>query len=115
MRHSYLSVLGKPFFSIGGQVHNSSAYPIGRKGNPQYEEDSERSFESVKAIGGNTIAVPICWDAFELEEGAYNAGYVHTVIDNIRSALVRNLEKRADGIYAVLGKKGSGTFSPGAL
>lgn len=84
MRHSYLSVLGKPFFSIGGQVHNSSAYPIGRKGNPQYEEDSERSFESVKAIGGNTIAVPICWDAFEPEEGAYNAGYVHTVIDNIR-------------------------------
>lgn len=61
MRHSYLSVLGKPFFSIGGQVHNSSAYPIGRKGNPQYEEDSERSFESIKAIGGNTIAVPICW------------------------------------------------------
>ena len=84
MRHSYLSVLGKPFFSIGGQVHNSSAYPIGRKGNPQYEEDSERSFESIKAIGGNTIAVPICWDAFEPEEGAYNAGYVHTVIDNIR-------------------------------
>lgn len=85
MRHTYFSVLGKPFFSVGGQVHNSSGYPIGRKGNRQYEEDCERSFQSLKAIGANTIAVPVCWDAFEPEEGAYDVSYVHTVIDNIRS------------------------------
>ena len=60
----FISLGGKAVFFHRRQVHNSSAYPIGRKGNPQYEEDSERSFESVKAIGGNTIAVPICWDAF---------------------------------------------------
>lgn len=84
MRHTYFSVLGQPFFSVGGQVHNSSGYPIGRKGNRQYEEDCERSFQSLKAIGANTIAVPVCWDAFEPEEGAYDVSYVHTVIDNIR-------------------------------
>lgn len=29
MRHSCFTVSGKPFFSLGGQVHNSSSYPIG--------------------------------------------------------------------------------------
>ncbi len=28
-RHTCFTVLGKPFFSIGGQLHNSSGYSLG--------------------------------------------------------------------------------------
>ena len=85
MRHSCFTVSGKPFFSLGGQVHNSSSYPIGGIGEGKAGEDAERSFQSVRAIGGNTIAVPVCWDAFEPEEGVYNTSYVHAIIDAVRS------------------------------
>lgn len=65
MRHSCFTVSGKPFFSLGGQVHNSSSYPIGGIGEGKAGEDAERSFQSVRAIGGNTIGSPCLLGAFE--------------------------------------------------
>ena len=31
-RHECFTVLGKPFFSVGGQLHNSSSYALGAAG-----------------------------------------------------------------------------------
>jgi len=74
-KHSQFTVLGKPFFSIGGQTHNSSSY---------YPEDMVRSFRSVRELGGNTVATPLCWDRFEREEGQFDEDWVRAVIDQAR-------------------------------
>ena len=76
-KHKTFTVLGKPFLSIGGQTHNSSSYEVRQGG-------MELSFQSVKKLGGNTIAVPLCWDAFEPHEGEYDTGYLHAIIDGAR-------------------------------
>ena len=83
-KHEYFTIQGKPFFSIGGQVHNSSGYAIGAENGEAYERDAERSFESLRALGANTAAIPVCWDAFEPEEGKFNFGYVKRIIDRCR-------------------------------
>lgn len=74
-KHSEFTVLGKPFLSIGGQTHNSSSY---------YPEDMDRSFRSVKELGGNTVATPLCWDKFEAVEGQFDEDWVRGVIDQAR-------------------------------
>ena len=74
-RHSQFTVHGEPFFSLGGQTHNSSSYVPG---------DMGRAWKSVKALGGNTVATPIAWDAFEPEEGKFNEGYVKALIMQAR-------------------------------
>ncbi len=84
MKHSRFTVLGKTFFSIGGQVHNSSGYAIGAGSGEAYAKDAQRSFASMKALGANTIAVPVCWDAFEPEEGVFDCDYVKRIIDRAR-------------------------------
>ncbi len=83
-KHRHFTVKGKPFFSIGGQLHNSSGYPLGGKGG-RNREDTEYSFRSIRALGANTVAVPVCWDAFEPEEGRFDAAYIHRIIDNARA------------------------------
>jgi len=75
-KQSSFTVQGKPFFSIGGQTHNSSSY---------FPSDMARSFESVQKLGGNTVATPICWDAFEPVEGVFKDEYVKGIIDVARS------------------------------
>lgn len=83
-RHTCFTVLGKPFFSIGGQLHNSSGYALGAESGRKYEEDVKTAFDSLKALGANTVAVPVCWDAFEPEEGKFDIDYVRRMIDRIR-------------------------------
>ena len=77
MHHDGFTVLGKRFFSLGGQTHNSSSY---------FPEDMARSFDSVRQLGGNTVATPVCWDAFEPEEGEFREDYVRAIVDQARAA-----------------------------
>ena len=74
-KKTQFTVLGSPFFSIGGQTHNSSSY---------YPGDMERSFRSVKELGGNTVSTPLCWDKFEPVEGCFNEDWVRQIIDQAR-------------------------------
>lgn len=83
-RHEIFTVEGKSFFSIGAQLQNSSGYALGAAKGDKYEQDTKRAFDSVKKIGANTVAVPICWDAFEKEEGIFDFAYVQRIIDRIR-------------------------------
>ena len=74
-KNAYITVHGKPFLSLGGQTHNSSSYVL---------EEMGPSFASIKAIGGNTMATPIPWDAFEPAEGEFNRKFVTDLIDEAR-------------------------------
>lgn len=91
-RHECFTVLGKPFFSVGGQLHNSSSYALGAAGGEKYMQDMETSFASIKALGANTVAVPVCWDALEPEEGVFDCDYVKRIIERTRE----------NGLHAVL-------------
>ena len=83
-KHTCFTVKGEPFFSIGGQLHNSSGYALGGADNPVKEADMEYSFRSLQAIGANTAAIPLCWDAFEPQEGNFDVAYLHRIIDRVR-------------------------------
>jgi hypothetical protein len=75
-RHARFTVQGKPFLSLGGQTHNSSSY---------FVDELQTAWKSVKAMGGNTVATPMPWDAFEPVEGQYNRKLVTDIIDAARA------------------------------
>ncbi len=65
------------FFSIGGQVNNSSS--VNR-------ESIDRGFEAIKRFGLNTAAFPIYWSFFEPEEGRFD----HSQVDYIYEQACKN-------------------------
>jgi len=44
-RHEQSTVLGKPFFPVGGQAHNSTSYVL---------EDLRITFDAVRKLNGNS-------------------------------------------------------------
>ena len=60
---SLFHVGGKPFFSIGGQLNNSTS------SDPAL---TEKAFKTCVGLGLNTVAAPVHWELFEKEEGAYD-------------------------------------------
>ena len=75
-KHAQFTVKGKPFFAVGGQAHNSTSYVL---------EDLNVSFDAVKKLNGNSLAVTICWDRFEPAEGQFDTKYVTDIIQLARS------------------------------
>ena len=73
---SLFKVNGKPFFSIGGQVNNSSS------SNP---EIMKMAFMTAKGLGLNTIAAPVHWELFEPVEGAFDYSQVKMLIEGARA------------------------------
>ena len=57
-RHALL-VDGQPFFMLGGQAHNSSAWP-GMMPQVWY---------AVKTMNANTLEIPIYWEQIEPQQG----------------------------------------------
>jgi hypothetical protein len=74
-RHEQFTVMGVPFFPVGGQAHNSTSYVL---------DDLKISFDAVKKLNGNSCAVTICWDRFEPEEGCFDRAYITDMIDLAR-------------------------------
>ena len=70
----------KPFFPIGGQSHNSSAYNA---------EEIASAIAGVRALGGNTLEAPLYWEQIEPEEGVFDLGPVSILIDACRAADLR--------------------------
>jgi hypothetical protein len=68
-RHALL-VDGKPFFILGGQAHNSSAWPALL---PQL-------WQSVENLHANTLEVPIYWEQIEPQENQFNFSLVDTLL-----------------------------------
>ena len=79
-RHEQFTVLGRPFFPVGGQAHNSTSYVL---------DDLRITFDAVRKLNGNSCAVTICWDRFEPAEGEYDERYVTDIIDLARAEGLR--------------------------
>ena len=71
------TVDGKPFFPLGGQSRNSSAYNAA---------ESEKAFEAVKKIHGNTLEIPVYWEQIEPKEGTFD----FTAVDELLAGARRN-------------------------
>jgi hypothetical protein len=68
-RHTLL-VDGQPFLILGGQAHNSSAWP-GML--PQV-------WSAIKALHANTLEVPIYWEQIESQPGKFDFSLVDTLL-----------------------------------
>ena len=66
---------GKPFFPLGGQSTNSSGYN---------DSESERAFEVIKLMHGNTMEIPVYWDIVEPEEGKCDFTMVDKLLASAR-------------------------------
>ncbi len=73
---SLFKVNGKPFFSIGGQVNNSSS---------SNAEVMKVAFATSKGLGLNTIAAPVHWELFEPTESNYDFTQVKMLIEGARA------------------------------
>jgi len=96
-RHT-LFVNGKPFFILGGQVHNSSAWPAIL---PQV-------WKSAEFMHLNTLEVPIYWEQIEPQQGKFDFSLVDLLL----------FEARAHHVHLVLlwfgtWKNGSNHYVPG--
>ncbi len=73
-RHALL-VDGKPFFILGAQAHNSSAWP-GMM--PQV-------WSAVEIMHLNTLEVPIYWEQIEAEHGKFDFSLIDTLLTQARN------------------------------
>ncbi|MGF7077326.1 DUF5597 domain-containing protein [Mucilaginibacter sp. 3215] len=72
-RHAFL-VDGKPFLMLGGQTHNSSAWPALMPG----------VWKSAGAMHLNTLEVPIYWEQIEPQPGKFDFALVDTLLTQAR-------------------------------
>ncbi len=71
---------GKPFFPLGGQAHNSSAY----------SPDELASFwKACAAMQANTAEVPVYWERVEPAEGAFDFSMVDDILSGARARKLR--------------------------
>src|SRR6185437_9292810 len=72
-RHALL-VDGKPFFILGGQAHNSSAWP----------GMLPKVWDAIEIMHANTLEVPIYWEQVEPEEGKFDFSLIDTLLIQAR-------------------------------
>ncbi|WP_299469657.1 DUF5597 domain-containing protein [Mucilaginibacter sp.] len=77
-RHQLL-VGGKPFLILGGQAHNSSAWP-GMMPNV---------WAAIKQMHANTLEVPVYWEQIEAQQGKFDFSIVDTLLAQARVRQVR--------------------------
>jgi beta-galactosidase GanA len=70
-----LLVDGKPYLILGGQIHNSSAWP----------SELPQVWESMAALHANTMAAPVYWEQFEPEEGRFDFSNVDKLVEGARA------------------------------
>ena len=77
-RHA-LIVDGAPFLILGGQCHNSSAWPKTLPG----------VWSAIEALQANTLEAPISWEQFEPEPGRFDTSIVDELLAGARERHVR--------------------------
>ena len=70
-----LMVEGKPFLMLGGQIHNSSAWP----------SELPQVWESMAALHANTVEAPVYWEQFEPQEGHFDYANVDALVEGARA------------------------------
>jgi beta-galactosidase GanA len=70
-----LLVDGRPFLILGGQIHNSSAWP----------SELPQVWQSMEALHANTIEAPVYWEQFEPREGQFDYTNVDQLVEGARA------------------------------
>jgi len=70
-----LLVDGRPFLILGGQIHNSSAWP----------GELPQVWESMEALHANTVEAPVYWEQFEPREGAFDYTNIDQLVEGARA------------------------------
>jgi Domain of unknown function (DUF5597)/Glycosyl hydrolases family 35 len=96
-RHTLL-VDGKPFLMLGGQAHNSSAWPAML---PQL-------WLSVENLHANTLEVPIYWEQVEPRQDQFDFSLIDTLLQQARTH-----NKRLVLLWFATWKNGSNHYMPG--
>lgn len=93
-----LIVDGKPYFGLGGELHNSAS------SDPTYLK--QKVWPAVKRLGINTVIAPVYWETLEPEEGCYDFATLELLLLQAREAGVRlvllwfGLWKNGESFYA---------------
>lgn len=95
-RHALL-VDGQPFLMLGGQAHNSSAWP-GML--PQV-------WQAIEAMHANTLEVPIYWEQIEPQPGKFNFSLIDTLL-----VQARERDKHLVLLWFATWKNGSNHYMP---
>jgi len=66
-----LMVDGRPYLILGGQIHNSSAWP----------SELPQVWESMAALHANTVEAPVYWEQFESQEGHFDYTNVDQIVE----------------------------------
>ncbi len=69
-----LLVDGHPYFILGGQVHNSSAWP----------SELPQVWDSLAKLHANTVEAPVYWEQMEPREGQFDFGNVDAIVKGAR-------------------------------
>jgi len=69
-----LLVDGQPYLMLGGQIHNSSAWPSELPG----------VWKSVSELHANTVETPVYWEQVEPQQGQFNWDNVDAVVKGAR-------------------------------
>src|ERR1039457_402256 len=70
-----LFVEGKPYLMLGGQIHNSSAWP----------GELPQVWQSMADLHANTLEAPVYWEQIEQREGQFDFKLVDQLIDGERA------------------------------
>ena len=74
-----LLVDGKPYLALGGQIHNSSAWP----------SELSQVWESMAALHANTIEAPVYWEQIEAQPGKFDFSNVDALVEGARAHTLR--------------------------
>ena len=74
---SLFSLRGSPFFPLGGQAHNSSAYNAA---------EVASAIRGVRALGGNTLEAPVHREQVEPQEGRFDFEAVDSLVRSCRES-----------------------------
>ena len=70
-----LMVEGRPYLILGGQIHNSSAWP----------SELPQVWQSMAALHANTLEAPVYWEQFEPQEGRFDFTNVDQLVEGARA------------------------------
>jgi|SRR5271165_908865 len=70
-----LMVDGRPYLILGGQIHNSSAWPT----------ELPQVWESMAALHANTVEAPVYWEQFEPQESHFDFTSVDQIVEGARA------------------------------
>src|SRR5207248_3271701 len=69
-----LLVEGRPYLVLGGQIHNSSAWP----------SELPRVWKSLEELHANTVEAPVYWEQIEPQPGQFNWSNIDELVKGAR-------------------------------